>query len=364
MRDRSRRSGRRLVASANVARDEAPCRGRGRGRRRATSYSRALSRSTARPRLRDRPFRPDDATAPQDAYGAQQAARPKARSLGVAGHTAMRIFILRLPLVYGPGARAQFPPRWSTRCAAAMAAARRDRQPALACIGTRQPVSMHSCAAIDAADRSRVRTHFLADATACRRQISCARSRRRSASRRASSPVPLLLLRAGRARDGPRARRLRVSSIRSKSIRRHLRAAPDGGRAHSRSLRQRSPAAAIRKRHPAYNRRLRMISPAPIDRNSHLLSRAGGRRADELRAPAHHAPLHEARRRLGADRDGRHARAVHGERRGGRAAVPEGQGAGLAHRRVRHAAARDATRAAAARRPRASNRAARRKSSG
>ena len=49
----------------------------------------------------------------------------------------------------------------------------------------------------------------------------------------------------------------------------------------------------------------------------------------------------QARRRLGADRGGRHARAVHGQRRGGRAAVPQGQGAGLAHRRIRHAAARD-----------------------
>ena len=38
---------------------------------------------------------------------------------------------------------------------------------------------------------------------------------------------------------------------------------------------------------------------------------------------------------------GTHARAVHGKRRGRRAAVPQGQGAGLAHRRIRDAAARD-----------------------
>ena len=56
---------------------------------------------------------------------------------------------------------------------------------------------------------------------------------------------------------------------------------------------------------------------------------------------AHQARLHQARRRLGAGRVRRHAGAVHRERRGARAAVPQGQRPRLGHRRVRHAAARD-----------------------
>ena len=56
---------------------------------------------------------------------------------------------------------------------------------------------------------------------------------------------------------------------------------------------------------------------------------------------AHHAWFHAARRRLGAGRDGKHARAVHGQRRRRRSGVSQGQGAGLAHRRVRNASARD-----------------------
>ena len=79
---------------------------------------------------------------------------------------------------------------------------------------------------------------------------------------------------------------------------------------------------------------------------------------------AHHPPLHEARRRLGADRGRRHEGAVHRERRGRRAAVPQGQGAGLAHRRIRDAAARDQHARRGARRPTAGSRAARRRSSG
>ena len=82
-------------------------------------------------------------------------------------------------------------------------------------------------------------------------------------------------------------------------------------------------------------------------------------------APApHHPPLHEARRRLGADRGRRHEGALHGERRGRRAAVSQGQGPRLAHRRVRDAAARDEHADAGARPPTASSRDARRRSSG
>ena len=91
--------------------------------------------------------------------------------------------------------------------------------------------------------------------------------------------------------------------------------------------------------------------------------RHDGRRPDQLRPLRFDARLDQARRRLGAGRRRRHARAVHGERRGGRAGVPEGQGPRLDHRRVRDAAALDATRARGARPPRASSRDARRRSS-
>ncbi len=70
--------------------------------------------------------------------------------------------------------------------------------------------------------------------------------------------------------------------------------------------------------------------------------RPSGRRPDELRARALHAALHATRRRLGARRVRRHASAVHRVDRAEGAAVPEGQAAGLGHRRVRNAAARDA----------------------
>ncbi len=51
--------------------------------------------------------------------------------------------------------------------------------------------------------------------------------------------------------------------------------------------------------------------------------------------------LHDARRRIGADRGRAHAGHLHGVGRGARAAVPARQRQGLGHRRIRHAAARD-----------------------
>ena len=53
------------------------------------------------------PFRPADAAAPRDAYArSKHAAEVALRN--VAGRSAMRALILRLPLVYGPGARGNF----------------------------------------------------------------------------------------------------------------------------------------------------------------------------------------------------------------------------------------------------------------
>ena len=70
--------------------------------------------------------------------------------------------------------------------------------------------------------------------------------------------------------------------------------------------------------------------------------RPSGRRARPAAPGAHHAQLHPSCRRVGADRRRRHAGAVHGERRGRRAGVPQGHGQRLADRGVRHAAALDA----------------------
>jgi hypothetical protein len=47
----------------------------------------------------------------------------------------------------------------------------------------------------------------------------------------------------------------------------------------------------------------------------------------------HHAALHEARRRLGPHRGRGHQGHLHGQRRGAGAALPQGQGRGLDHRR-------------------------------
>ena len=54
-----------------------------------------------------RPFRPDDATAPQDAYARSKLAAEGALQR-VARGTPMETIVLRLPLVHGPGARGNF----------------------------------------------------------------------------------------------------------------------------------------------------------------------------------------------------------------------------------------------------------------
>jgi nucleoside-diphosphate-sugar epimerase len=57
--------------------------------------------------LPGRPFRPDDAPAPRGAYARSKLAAERALR-DVAEATAMSAVILRLPLVYGPGARGNF----------------------------------------------------------------------------------------------------------------------------------------------------------------------------------------------------------------------------------------------------------------
>ena len=57
--------------------------------------------------LPGRPFRRDDAPAPQDAYARSKAAAEAALVESAAG-TPMDVVVLRLPLVYGPGARGNF----------------------------------------------------------------------------------------------------------------------------------------------------------------------------------------------------------------------------------------------------------------
>lgn len=54
-----------------------------------------------------RAFRPDDAAAPQDAYARSKLAA-EAALRAVASGTPMQAIVLRLPLVYGPGARGNF----------------------------------------------------------------------------------------------------------------------------------------------------------------------------------------------------------------------------------------------------------------
>ena len=72
------------------------------------------------------------------------------------------------------------------------------------------------------------------------------------------------------------------------------------------------------------------IDPALLGKQGTDL-RSDGRAADQLRPRHDHPALHQARRGLGADRGRRHQGDLHGQRRGARAAVPEGQGRGLDH---------------------------------
>ena len=96
--------------------------------------------------------------------------------------------------------------------------------------------------------------------------------------------------------------------------------APGGG-SGTRSNQVHARAACVR----ALAGRRSIIEPA--QRKPAMTVRASGPARRRVAPAPHHPPLHEARRRLGADRGRRHAGAVHGQRRGRRAAVPQGQGA-------------------------------------
>ena len=157
---------------------------------------------------RDRPFRPDDATAPQDAYARSKLAAESAL-LGVAGHTAMSIFILRLPLVYGPGARGNF-----RRLIDAVRA--RQWLPFGAIDNRRSLIGIDNlldalCAAIDAPIASRG-THFVADAdSVSTRDLVCAIADALNTAPRLV-PVPVALLRLAGLATGHREAIARLTS--------------------------------------------------------------------------------------------------------------------------------------------------------
>jgi UDP-glucose 4-epimerase len=145
--------------------------------------------------LPGRPFRPDDPPAPADAYASSKldAERALADALGN-GPTAL--CILRLPLVYGPGAPGNF--------AALVAAVRADRALPLGAIGNRRHFASQAnvagavSAVIDAEDAV-TGVHFVADANSVStpelvRAIAAAMG-----VRARLVPVPVALLRsAGR----------------------------------------------------------------------------------------------------------------------------------------------------------------------
>ena len=81
------------------------------------------------------------------------------------------------------------------------------------------------------------------------------------------------------------------------------------------------------------------IDPAILPPKGRFM-RSDGRALDQLRPVTITPALHQARGGLRPHRGRRHQGHLHGQRRGPRAAVPEGPGRGLDHRRVRDAAAR------------------------
>ena len=76
------------------------------------------------------------------------------------------------------------------------------------------------------------------------------------------------------------------------------------------------------------------------DGEGRYMTRSDGRTPGDLRPTRLTPGFLAARRRIGADRGRPHARHLHGERRGSRAAVPAQHRQGLGHGGVRHAAAR------------------------
>ena len=125
-----------------------------------------------------------------------QQARPPRRALRRrrAAGTPMDVVVLRLPLVYGPGARGNFRALVdAVRAAAALPFGAIDNRRSVA--RRRQPASTRSTPSIDAPAASR-RALRRRCARACRRRISCARSPLRLdvEPRLVAVPVPLLRL--------------------------------------------------------------------------------------------------------------------------------------------------------------------------
>ena len=285
-----------------------------------------------------RPFHPDDPPAPQDAY-----ARSKLdaeRELGrICAGTSLAPIILRLPLVYGPGvaatsSRSKTRSRAGTRCRSARS-------------GTGAACSASATWSTRSTRRSMHRppprgVHFVADEESIGvpdlvRAIAAALG---VEARLRAVPVPLAPDRrhaVGPPCDGRSPRG--VARSRSRDVHRAPPAGSRGTRSRRVSRRRRGGGACGMRSEDGSTRAAIIEALSTLgSEHERTLLRPARRRA----APAaDHPPLHEARRRLGADRGRRHEGALHRERRGRRAGVPQGQGPGLAHRRIRNAAARD-----------------------
>lgn len=141
-----------------------------------------------------RPWRESDPLAPADAYGASKAAAEAALAQ-VAARTGLRVTALRLPLVYGPGARANF--------AALVRAVQRGVPLPLAAVANRRSLlatgnlaSATLALLASRGDEARLSPYFVADAKA----VSTAELVRALARALAVAPrlvpVPPALLRA------------------------------------------------------------------------------------------------------------------------------------------------------------------------
>ncbi len=248
--------------------------------------------------------------------------------------------VLRLPLTYGAGVKGNF-----ARLLDAVAA---ERRLPLGGIDNRRSF-LYVGNAVSAIESSLTTPALAGDDPSGRRRRKRVDHRARPALARALGVaprlfrVPAVVLRAGAMLPGRRASRRAPARFAGSRRRTLSRARALDAAVHRRrgSRRDRGvveaaaqPLAPESRAGRRYNRILSSHEVA----SDHTHRRPPRRRAAPLSITRHYTP---ARRRLGADRMRRHARAVHGERRGGGAAVSQGQGPGLAHRRIRHAAARD-----------------------
>ncbi|HEY1326827.1 MAG TPA: NAD-dependent epimerase/dehydratase family protein [Casimicrobiaceae bacterium] len=153
-----------------------------------------------------RPFRPDDPPAPADAY-ARSKHEAELAVQGILQSSATTLAVLRLPLVYGPGAAGNF--------AALVAAVRAGRRLPLGAIRNRRHFAslanvVDALGAIIDASRPVAGAHFVADANSVStpelvRAIAAAAG---VPPRLAAVPVPLLVLGASLIGRGPAVARL------------------------------------------------------------------------------------------------------------------------------------------------------------